>query len=53
MLHHRIFTREAADAIFGRDAPLAPSSWNAGERTFEVVVSTGADVPRMDHRGHC
>ncbi len=52
MLHHRIFTRDAADAgIFTRDVTLSPSSWNAEARTFSVVVSSGADVARQDARG--
>jgi hypothetical protein len=52
MLHHRIFTRDAADAgIFTRDVTLSPSSWNAEARTFSVVVSSGADVVRQDARG--
>lgn len=36
---------------FERRAPLAASSWNAEERTFEVVFSTGAPVERIDARG--
>ena len=52
MLHHRIFTRDAADAgVFTRDVTLSPSSWNAEQRTFSVVVSSGADVPRQAARG--
>ncbi len=52
MLHHRIFTRDAADAgVFTRDVTLSPSSWNAEQRTFSVVVSSGADVVRQDARG--
>ena len=41
---------DAADILL-RDAPLAARSWNATERTFEVVFSTGAGVERVDHRG--
>lgn len=37
--------------LLTRRAPLAASSWNAEERTFEVVFSTGASVERMDARG--
>ncbi|WGD30162.1 Mu-like prophage major head subunit gpT family protein [Ancylobacter sp. WKF20] len=34
-----------------RRAPLAATSWNPDERTFEVVFSTGATVERQDARG--
>ncbi|MCA3572322.1 MAG: peptidase U35 [Aestuariivirga sp.] len=34
-----------------RRAPLTPQSWNADERTLEVVFSTGAPVERFDARG--
>ncbi|WAC26269.1 prohead protease/major capsid protein fusion protein [Ancylobacter sp. SL191] len=37
--------------LLTRRAPLAASSWNAEERTFEVIFSTGASVERMDARG--
>ena len=37
--------------IITRRAPLAASSWNADERTLEVVFSTGASVERADARG--
>lgn len=36
---------------FERRAPLAAFSWNAEERTFEVIFSTGAPVERIDARG--
>ena len=49
---HKVFTRDAADAgVFTRDVALSPSSWNAEQRTFSVVVTSGADVPRVDARG--
>jgi hypothetical protein len=52
MLHNRFFTRDAADAnVFTRDISLSPQSWNAEARTFSVVVSSGADVERRDHKG--
>jgi hypothetical protein len=52
MLHDVLFTRDAADAnVFTRDVTLSPSSWNAEQRTFSVVVSSGADVVRQDARG--
>ncbi len=45
-------THEASGvAVFTRDVALTPQSWNAEARTFEVVVSTGADVERRDHKG--
>jgi Caudovirus prohead serine protease len=48
----KVFTRDAADAnVFTRDISLNPSSWNAEQRTFSVVVTSGADVPRVDARG--
>lgn len=34
-----------------RSAPFAPSTWNAEARTVEAVISTGADVQRIDVRG--
>jgi len=34
-----------------RSAPFAPSTWNAEARTVEAVISTGADVQRIDARG--
>lgn len=37
--------------IITRRAPLTPQSWNAEERTLEVVFSTGAPVDRFDARG--
>lgn len=37
--------------IVTRRAPLAASSWNAEERTLEVVFSTGAGVERHDLSG--
>jgi Caudovirus prohead serine protease len=52
MQTNRIFTREAADhTVFTRDVALTPQSWKAEQRTFSVVVSTGADVERRDHKG--
>ena len=45
-------TREAPGAaVVTRDVALTPQSWNAEARTFEIVVSTGADVERRDHKG--
>ncbi|MFG1287916.1 prohead protease/major capsid protein fusion protein [Xanthobacter versatilis] len=41
----------APTEIITRRAPLPATSWNAEERTFEVVFSTGADVERYDARG--
>jgi hypothetical protein len=37
--------------LITRRAPLAATSWNPEERTFEVVFSTGAPVERQDARG--
>lgn len=34
-----------------RAFPIAPSTWNAEARTFQAVISTGADVQRRDSRG--
>ena len=52
MQTNRIFYREASDhTVFTRDVALTPQSWNAEQRTFSVVVSTGADVERRDHKG--
>jgi HK97 family phage prohead protease len=51
-MQHRFFTREAADQnVFTRDVTLSPQSWNAEARTFSVVVSSGSDVERRDHKG--
>ncbi|MDR6955247.1 hypothetical protein J2X65_004626 [Ancylobacter sp. 3268] len=41
----------APSDIIIRRAPLAATSWNPDERTFEVVFSTGATVERQDARG--
>lgn len=46
-----IETRAAPGEIITRRAPLAATSWNAEERTIEVVFSTGAGVERFDARG--
>ena len=41
-----------AQTIHTRAAPrAAPSSWNAGERTFDVVFATETPVERRDARG--
>lgn len=40
-----------ANVIMERRAPFTASSWNADERTLEVVFSTGASVERYDARG--
>jgi hypothetical protein len=47
-----IITRDApaADLLF-REAALGAQSWSAEARTFEVIVSSGADVERRDARG--
>lgn len=37
--------------IITRRAPLAPQSWNPETWTFDLVLSTGASVPRFDARG--
>ncbi|ATQ67868.1 MULTISPECIES: prohead protease/major capsid protein fusion protein [Methylosinus] len=37
--------------ILTRSAPLAPASWNAQERSFDVVFATDAPIPRRDARG--
>lgn len=37
--------------ILSRSAPIAPSSWNRQERTFEVVFATETPVERRDARG--
>ncbi|MBS7544368.1 prohead protease/major capsid protein fusion protein [Ancylobacter oerskovii] len=42
----------APSDIIIRRAPLAATSWNPDERTFEVVFSTGVGVERQDERGH-
>lgn len=34
-----------------RRAPITASSWNPDARTFDAVISTGADVQRRDSRG--
>lgn len=34
-----------------RSAPITASSWNPDARTFDAVISTGADVQRRDSRG--
>jgi len=41
----------AVAEIVLRRAPLAATSWNQDERTFEVTFSTGSDVDRFDARG--
>lgn len=37
--------------LLSRSASFAPSTWNAEARTVEAVISTGADVQRVDARG--
>lgn len=44
-------TKNTAPDLIERRAPVASSTWNAETRTFEVVFSTGAAVPRFDMRG--
>ncbi len=47
MLHLRADLAE----ILTREAALGAQSWNPEARTFEVIVSSGADVERRDQRG--
>lgn len=37
--------------IITRRAPIAPATWNAETREFEVIFSSGAGVERYDARG--
>jgi hypothetical protein len=50
MFHHQQtpepFFRADPDPVLIREAAFAPSSWNAAERTFDVVFSTGSEVDR-------
>ena len=43
--------RSAVAEILTREAALGAQSWNPEQRTFEVVVSSGAGVERRDGRG--
>lgn len=45
MAHDHTLTRR-------RSATVAPSTFDAEARTFEAVISTGADVPRRDKSGY-
>lgn len=38
-------------ALETRSAPISPTSWNREARTFEAVITTGADVVRRDSSG--
>lgn len=42
---------EPTDLFTRRALPVTGNTWNAAERTFEVVFSTGAPVARFDMRG--
>ena len=46
-----LILREDVSNLTLRDSAFAPTSWNTAARTFEVTVSTGADVQRQDARG--
>jgi len=37
--------------VLTRKAPIAPSTWDQQARTFDAVISTGAEVPREDMEG--
>ena len=47
----KLFLREDASAVFEREITIGSRSLNEAERTFEAVITTGADVLRRDARG--
>ena len=51
MQMHNLLTRDNPSALEVRDAAMRPQTFDAAERTIEVIVATDAPVTRRDAQG--